>query len=78
MTKYGITKRSGGDMIASFLDAGAIDEFIVSIVPVFIVGVRRHHSSRWATNSWRPNSFCLPRIGDLDIPSLCRHATRHT
>ena len=26
----------GGDVIASFLDAGAIDEFIVSIVPVFI------------------------------------------
>jgi dihydrofolate reductase len=26
----------GGDLIASFLDAGAIDEFIVSIVPVFI------------------------------------------
>jgi dihydrofolate reductase len=26
----------GGDIIASFLDAGAIDEFIVSIVPVFI------------------------------------------
>src|SRR5688500_14004225 len=26
----------GGDIIASFLDEGAIDEFIVSIVPVFI------------------------------------------
>jgi dihydrofolate reductase len=26
----------GGGLIASFLDAGAIDEFIVSIVPVFI------------------------------------------
>jgi dihydrofolate reductase len=26
----------GGDLIASFLDAGAIDEFIISIVPVFI------------------------------------------
>jgi dihydrofolate reductase len=26
----------GGDIIASFLDAGAIDEFIVSIIPVFI------------------------------------------
>ena len=26
----------GGDLIASFLDEGAIDEFIVSIVPVFI------------------------------------------
>ena len=26
----------GGDIIASFLDADAIDEFIVSIVPVFI------------------------------------------
>src|SRR5262245_5289651 len=26
----------GGDVIASFLDEGAIDEFIVSIVPVFI------------------------------------------
>jgi dihydrofolate reductase len=26
----------GGDIIASFLDAGAIDQFIVSIVPVFI------------------------------------------
>ena len=26
----------GGGLIASFLDAGAIDEFVVSIVPVFI------------------------------------------
>ncbi len=26
----------GGELIASFLDAGAIDEFVVTIVPVFI------------------------------------------
>ena len=26
----------GGDLIASFLDAQAIDEFVVSVVPVFI------------------------------------------
>jgi dihydrofolate reductase len=26
----------GGELIASFLDEGAIDEFIISIVPVFI------------------------------------------
>ena len=26
----------GGDLIASFLDAGAIDELVVSVVPVFI------------------------------------------
>jgi dihydrofolate reductase len=26
----------GGDLIASFLDANAIDEFIISVVPVFI------------------------------------------
>jgi dihydrofolate reductase len=26
----------GGDLIASFLDAHAIDEFVVSVVPVFI------------------------------------------
>ncbi len=26
----------GGDLIASFLDANAIDEFVVSVVPVFI------------------------------------------
>ena len=26
----------GGELIASFLDAGAIDEFVVSVVPVFI------------------------------------------
>jgi dihydrofolate reductase len=26
----------GGDLIASFLDANAIDEFVISIVPVFI------------------------------------------
>ena len=26
----------GGDLIASFLDEGAIDEFVVSVVPVFI------------------------------------------
>lgn len=26
----------GGELIASFLDAGAIDEFVISIVPVFI------------------------------------------
>ena len=26
----------GGDLIASFLDEGAIDEFVISIVPVFI------------------------------------------
>jgi dihydrofolate reductase len=30
----------GGDLIASFLDNGAIDEFIVSVIPVFIgVGI---------------------------------------
>lgn len=26
----------GGDLIASFLDAGAIDEFVLTIVPIFI------------------------------------------
>ena len=26
----------GGDLIASFLDAQAIDEFVISVVPVFI------------------------------------------
>lgn len=26
----------GGDLIASFLDAGLIDEFVISVVPVFI------------------------------------------
>jgi dihydrofolate reductase len=26
----------GGDVIASFLDAGVIDEFVISVVPVFI------------------------------------------
>jgi len=26
----------GGDVIGSFLDAGAIDEFIITVVPVFI------------------------------------------
>ena len=26
----------GGELIASFLDAQAIDEFVVSVVPVFI------------------------------------------
>jgi dihydrofolate reductase len=26
----------GGELIASFLDAGAIDEFVVSVVPVFL------------------------------------------
>ena len=26
----------GGELIASFLDAEAIDEFVVSVVPVFI------------------------------------------
>jgi dihydrofolate reductase len=26
----------GGEIIASFLDEGAIDEFIISVVPVFI------------------------------------------
>jgi dihydrofolate reductase len=26
----------GGEVIASFLDAGAIDEFIISVVPIFI------------------------------------------
>jgi dihydrofolate reductase len=26
----------GGEIIASFLDAGAIDEFFISVVPVFI------------------------------------------
>jgi dihydrofolate reductase len=39
----------GGEIIASFLDAGAIDEFIISIVPVFIgegiplIGPRHRH-----------------------------------
>lgn len=40
----------GGDLIASFLDAGAIDEFVVSVVPVFIgdgipVIARRHRET---------------------------------
>jgi dihydrofolate reductase len=26
----------GGEIIASFLDAGAIDEFIITVVPTFI------------------------------------------
>ena len=26
----------GGDLIASFLDAGAIDEFIITVIPTFI------------------------------------------
>jgi dihydrofolate reductase len=26
----------GGEIIASFLDAGAIDEFVISVAPVFI------------------------------------------
>jgi dihydrofolate reductase len=26
----------GGELIASFLDEGAIDEFVISVVPVFI------------------------------------------
>ena len=26
----------GSEIIASFLDAGAIDEFVISVVPVFI------------------------------------------
>jgi dihydrofolate reductase len=26
----------GGEIIASFLDAGAIDEFIISVIPTFI------------------------------------------
>jgi dihydrofolate reductase len=39
----------GGDIIASFLDAGAIDEFIISIVPTFIgegVPLPKRSSSR--------------------------------
>lgn len=32
----GIWLMGGGDLIASFLDAHAIDEFIISVVPVFI------------------------------------------
>lgn len=39
----------GGDVIASFLDAGAIDEFVVTVVPVFIgdgipLMARRHRN----------------------------------
>jgi dihydrofolate reductase len=26
----------GGDVIASFLDEGAVDDFVISIVPIFI------------------------------------------
>ena len=39
----------GGELIASFLDAQAIDEFVVSVVPVFIgdgiplIARRRRH-----------------------------------
>jgi dihydrofolate reductase len=39
----------GGELIASFLDAGAIDEFVVSVVPVFLgdgiplIARRRRH-----------------------------------
>jgi dihydrofolate reductase len=32
----GVWLMGGGDLIASFLDARAIDEFVVSVVPVFI------------------------------------------
>ncbi len=41
----------GGDIIASFLDAQAIDEFIISVIPVFIgdgipLIARRHRHVR--------------------------------
>jgi len=41
----------GGDLIASFLDANAIDEFVISVVPVFIgdgipLIARRHRHVR--------------------------------
>jgi dihydrofolate reductase len=34
----------GGELIASFLDEDAIDEFIVTVVPIFIWG--RHSAHR--------------------------------
>ena len=41
----------GGDLIASFLDADAVDEFVISVVPVFIgdgipLIARRHRHVR--------------------------------
>ena len=41
----------GGELIASFLDEGAIDEFVISVVPVFIgdgipLIARRHRHTR--------------------------------
>jgi dihydrofolate reductase len=37
----------GGELIASFLDAQAIDEFVISVVPIFIGDgiplIARHH-----------------------------------
>jgi len=49
----------GGDLIASFLDAGAIDEFIVSIVPVFIgegipLIAPRHREQQLSLHSVKP------------------------
>jgi len=49
----------GGEIIASFLDAGAIDEFIISVVPVFIgdgipLIARRHRQTPLSLRSVTP------------------------
>ena len=49
----------GGDLIASFLDANAIDEFVVSVVPVFIgdgipLVARRHRLTPLTLQSTTP------------------------
>jgi len=48
----------GGEIIASFLDEGAIDEFIISVVPVFIgegipLIARRHRDIRLSLHAVR-------------------------
>lgn len=47
----------GGELIASFLDAQAIDEFVVTVAPVF-----PQCSSRMAFHSWRDVTATCPWI----------------
>jgi dihydrofolate reductase len=65
----------GGELIAAFLDAGAIDEFVVSVVPVFIgdgipLIAHRHRHERLKLRSVEPFDDGLVKL-HYDV-----HATR--
>ena len=64
----------GGEIIAAFLDAGAIDEFIISVVPVFIgdgipLIARRHRQTPLSLQSVTPFPDGVVQIHYHVLPS---------